>query len=180
MPEEKKILPVQIQKIHIAKKQLNLSDEDYRDILSNFKNAFGWPCKSSTELNEHQANVLINDIFKKKLGWREKKFGKPLKYEEYNTRDQKFASPAQMRLIESTWMHNINVKEKTDRALNNFIYRILKVNHISFVLKKDVNRLLKAIEKLSPLKTNEAIPSTEGNERGGCEPVRQSPEDVDG
>ena len=159
------ILKIQIQKIHIAKTQLKLSDADYRDILSNFKNAYGWPCKSSKELNQHQADVLLNDIFKKKLGWQEKRFGKKLKYEEYNTRDQKFASPAQMRLIESTWMNNINVKEKTDRALNNFIYRILKVNHLSFVLKKDVNRLLKAITSLS--KKDAAIPSPEGNERGG-------------
>jgi phage gp16-like protein len=142
------ILKVQIQKIHIAKQQLQLSDENYRDILSNFKNAYNWPCKSCKELNQNQANVVL-DIFKKQLGWREKKFGKNLKYEEYNTRDQKFASPAQMRLIESTWMNNINVKEKTDRALNNFTYRILKVNHLSFVLKKDVNRLLKAIKSLS-------------------------------
>ena len=160
------ILKVQIQKIHIAKQQLKLSDGEYRDILSNFKNAYGWNCKSSKELNQNQANVLL-DIFKEKLGWREKKFGKALKYEEYNARDQKFASPPQMRKVEASWMNNINVKEKTDRAMNNFIYRILKVNHISFVLKKDVNRLLKAIESLSPAPKKEVIPLPGGDEGVG-------------
>lgn len=145
-----KILPIQIKKIHIAKSQLNFNDDNYRDILSNFKNEYGWPCKSCKELNQHQADVVL-DIFKNQLGWQEQKHGKKLKYEEYNTRDQKFASPSQMRLIESKWMNNINVKEKNIRSLNNFIYRILKINHISFILKKDVPRLLKSIESISPL-----------------------------
>ena len=149
------ILPIQIQKIHIAINDLKLSDEDYRDMLSNFKNSYNWPCKSSKELNKHQADVLL-DLFKKRLGWKEKKKGKILKYEEFNTRDAKYASPAQMRLIESTWMHNINVKEKTEQALNNFINKILKVNHITFVLKKDVNRLLKAIKSITPKQENPA------------------------
>ena len=142
------ILPVQVKKIHIAKTELKLSDENYRDILSNFKNSYGWPCKSSKELNRHQADVVL-DIFKKQLGWKEKKNKKVLKYEEFNTRDPKFASPAQMRLIEATWMNNINVKEKTEAALNHYISRILKVDHITFVLKKDVNRLLKAIKSIT-------------------------------
>lgn len=140
------IKPVQITKIHIAKQQLNLTDENYRDILSNFINAKGEKCSSSKELNENQANILLNDIFKKKLGWKEQQKGKVLKYEEFNGRDAKFASAKQMRLIEGLWMQYS--REKTENSLNNFIKRIADVDHFSFLLKKDVQKIIKAIKQL--------------------------------
>lgn len=154
------ILPIQIKKIHIAIKDLSIKDKEYRDILSGFKNAKNEPCSSCKEFTEKQANVLL-DLFKKKLGWQQKRKGKPLKYEGYAGRDSKFASPAQMRKIEAEWMKYS--REKSEVSMNNFIFRIVKVNDIKWVLKKDVKGLLKAIESLK----SSNIPSGEGNERGG-------------
>ena len=151
MKYKNKILPIQIKKIHIAIKELNIKDKDYRDILSGFNNAAGKPCTSCKELTKRQANILL-DLFSKKLGWQEKKHGKKLKYEEFAGRDPKFASPAQMRKIEAEWMQHS--REKTEVSMNNFIYRILKVSMITSVLKKDVNKLLKAIESLKELPVN--------------------------
>lgn len=147
MDKFKNILPVQIQKIHIAKQQLKLTDDEYRETLSAFNNAFGHPCKSSKQLTEDQANALLN-IFRDKLGWKEKRNYKNGKYQNYAGRDKKYPSVGQLEKIDATWYNNPAVKSKTDEALNNFIFRILKVNHISFVLKRDVNRLLKAIESI--------------------------------
>jgi hypothetical protein len=144
------IQPWQIQRIHIAKQQVKLSEEGYRDLLANFNNADGIPCRSSKELNERQANALL-DIFRDKLGWKEKRVYKESKYSKYTGRDSKFASVAQLELIDSRWYGNSNVITKTDEALNHFISRILKVDHISFVQKKDVQRLLKAIQSITPL-----------------------------
>ncbi len=133
-------------KIHIAKKELKLSDENYRQILSGFINNKGEPCTSSKELNDKQSEVLLDSF--KKLGWIAKKSGKQLKYEEFNNRDKKFASPAQMRKIESLWMQHS--REKTEQSMNHFIKRIANADHITFLLKKDVQRILKAIESLKP------------------------------
>ena len=155
------ITKVQIQKIHIAKSNLNINDVDYRAMLSGFKNDKGEPCTSSKEFTEKQANVFLH-LLKTKLGWQEKKKNKILKYEELNKRDPKFASPAQLRKIEALWQ--IHSREKTEAALNHFLSRILKVDLITSVLKKDVNRLLKAIESLKqePL-ANNIIPAQEGD-----------------
>ncbi len=148
------ITRTQITKIHIAKSQLNISEEHYREMLSGFKNLKGEACASCKELTEKQANVLLY-LFKTKLGWQEKKKNKILKYEDLGTRDPKFASPAQLRKIDAYW--NKYSKEKTEISLNHFIHRILKVNLNTAVLKKDVNRLLKAIQSLNnePAKTEE-------------------------
>ncbi|MCZ7608869.1 MAG: regulatory protein GemA [Ignavibacterium sp.] len=145
------ISKIQIQKIHIAKNQLNISDADYRAMLSGFKNVKGEPCTSSIEFTESQANVFLS-LLKTKLGWQEKKRNKVLKYEELNKRDSKFASPAQLRKIEALWQ--VHSREKTVSSLNHFLSRILKVDLITAVLKKDVNKLLKAIESLKQEPSN--------------------------
>lgn len=151
-----RITHIQIQKIHIAKKDLNINDSDYRAMLSGFKNERGEPCTSSKEFSESQANVFLQ-LLKTKLGWKAKRKNKNLKYEDLVTRDPMFASPAQLRKIEALWQ--VHSREKTPESLNHFISKILKVDLITSVLKRDVNRLLKAIESLK----NQSV--TEGNNK---------------
>ena len=147
MPERyNNILPIQIKKIHIAKSQLGLDDQQYRDILSGFTNKKGDPCSSSKELNYAQAEVLLNTF--EKLGFKQSPKGTKLKYEEYSGRDAKFATPKQMRSVDVLWFTSINVREKTDEAMNNFIHRIAGVSHISFLLTADVHKVRKAIQNL--------------------------------
>jgi phage gp16-like protein len=136
----------QITKIHIAKSELGLTDQQYRDALSGFVNPFGEPCSSCKELNFYQADALLN-IFQK-IGFKEKRKYKESKYAQYAGRDSKFASVAQLELIDYRWFNNPNVREKTDSAMNNFIRHIAKVDHFSFLLKTDVKKILKAIEVL--------------------------------
>ncbi|MBI1936693.1 MAG: regulatory protein GemA [Ignavibacteriales bacterium] len=136
----------QITKIHIAKSELGLTDQQYRDTLSGFVSKFGQPCSSCKELNTKQADALLN-IFKR-LGWKEKRRGKILKYEEFANRDSNFADPKQMRRIDALWHTSHKVRERTDEAMNRFIKRIVGVDHIGFVLKKDVHKIIKAIQQL--------------------------------
>ncbi|NMB81171.1 MAG: regulatory protein GemA [Ignavibacteria bacterium] len=146
---QKNISPVsnvQKAKIHIAKSQLNLSDEQYRDILSGFNNRFGNPCNSCTELNFQQAEALLR-LFEK-LGWKKQRKGVHLKYEIFTNRDPKFATPRQMRSIDALWNSTPNVREKTEEAMNKFIKRITGVDHISFLLASDVHKVIKAIKQL--------------------------------
>jgi len=138
----------QIAKIHIAKTELNISSEDYQLILANFKNYAGLPCTSSKEFTYKQAEVLL-DIFHTRFGWKEARKYKESKYAQYAGRNAKFATVAQLELIDYKWYSNINVREKTDKALNNYIKTIIGIDHISFLLKKDVSRVLKAIISIS-------------------------------
>ena len=136
----------QITKIHIAKQQLGLADQQYRDTLSGFINAAGQPCSSCKELSYDQAEVLLT-LFKK-IGWKERQNGKEKKYEEFNGREGNYATPGQMRKIDGLWFNSPNVREKNETSMNNFIRHIAHVDHISFLLKKDVNKVIKAIEEL--------------------------------
>lgn len=146
---QKNIDPVsnaQKAKIHIAKAQLNLSDEQYRDILSGFINQDGKPCNSCTELNFDQAEDLLR-LFER-IGWKKQRKGIHLKYEVFANRDSKFATPKQMRNIDALWNTSDKVREKTDDAMNKFIKRISGVDHISFLLAEDVHKVIRAIKQL--------------------------------
>ena len=153
-----KISQAQITKIHVAANQLGLiwaddklvkegkARDPYREVLSGFKNEKGEPCSSSKELNYTQANLLL-DLFRK-AGWKETRRYKDGKYAQYAGRDAKFASVGQLELIDRAWYNSRNVKEKNDDAMNRYIKRIVGVDHISFVLKKDVQKIKKAIESI--------------------------------
>ncbi len=146
---QKNIDPVsnaQKAKIHIAKSQLNLSDEQYRDILSGFNTYDGKPCYSSTELNFDQAEALLR-LFER-IGWKRQRKGAHLKYEVFANRDPKFATPKQMRGIDALWHTTPNVREKTEDAMNKFIKRITGVDHISFLLAADVHKVIRAVKQL--------------------------------
>ncbi len=128
--------------IHIAKNQLGITDEQYRDILSGFVLVNGDKCESCKELSYDQAEALIH-IFKKS-GF---KTGR-LKYEEFENRAGGFATPGQMRKIEATWMTHPRVKNRTTEGMNNFIKVIVGQSHITFVKSIDVHKLLKAIDSI--------------------------------
>lgn len=134
----------QITKIHIAKSQLKLSDENYRDLLSGFITDSGKPAVSCKDLTCDQAEVLLNRF--KAMGWKEYSKGKPKKYEELANRDSKFATPKQLRMLEAIWMSK--AREKTEKSFLKFIMRVSGRNHISFVLKNDVQKIKKGIENL--------------------------------
>ncbi len=154
MGPEKNITQSQKAKIHIAKTAAGLSDSDYRAVLSGFTNKEGKPCDSCSEFSYTQAEVLLN-IFKNRFGFKERRTYKESKYAQYAGRNAKFASVAQLELIDYKWYNNPNVKEKTDEAMNHFIKRITGIDHLSFLLKKDVSKIIKAISSLKNGSGNE-------------------------
>ncbi len=149
MNGQKNISPIdnsQKAKIHIAKAQMNLDRQQYEDILSGFIGDHGLPCTSCTELNHDQAEALL--IIFRKLGWKETRSKKVLKYEEYANRDSNYATPKSMRLIDALWHTSPNVREKTDDAMNKFLLNRGFANHITFLLAKDVKKVVEAIKHL--------------------------------
>ena len=128
-------------KIHIAKKELNLSDEEYRQILYD---CFG--VDSSKYLTEEQANMLIA-IFVD-MGFKPKKKEQkpqPQKYDQLGER-QGFATPAQLRKIEAMW--KTVSREKTKESLDKFLFRRFKVMKLENLPFDKVPAVLKALENM--------------------------------
>ncbi len=126
-------------KIHIAKKELNLSDDIYRDILYR-KFRVG----SSAALSNSQAMVLIHHF--KDLGWVPK--SKPKKYDGQKG-DVYSATPGQKRKIEAMW-HDLYRGNEETKHLRQFLWNHFKVSDVGFLDKDkahDVIEALKAMQK---------------------------------
>lgn len=134
-----KIIKDQIKIIHVEVSRIGLTRPEYEQML-----AANYGVITSKDLTFVQADELI-----KKLKAIAPAQEKPLKYDEYKYRDPDFATPAQMRLIEALWMTNPNVKQRNEQGLNHFIRRISGVDHLKWLLKKDVQRVIKAIKSLT-------------------------------
>jgi len=136
MPDRKTLA-----KIHIAKKELNLSDEEYRQILYD---CFG--VDSSKYLTDEQANMLIA-IFVD-MGFKPKKKEQkqqPKKYDELGER-KGFATPAQLRKIEAMW--KLVSREKTKQSLDKFLFRKFRVMKLENLPFDKVPAVLKTLEAM--------------------------------
>jgi len=131
-----------IKVVHVAKAKLALSDENYKDILSSFG------VSSSKEMDENELKQLIK-IFNE-LGFKDT--SKKNKYNNLGKRRGElldpYATPKQLRMIESKWMSSDKVKVKTIEALEKFILRIAKVQKMEWLKGKHVQKVIKAIESL--------------------------------
>lgn len=110
--------PQQLAKIHIAKKELALTDEAYRDILRlHFK------VESAKDLTERQATVLLNQF--KAKGWQPKVAAQPRKDSSYISIKPGPAA-AQQRKILAMWsalgydMAKIHTRVKTQFGVDRF------------------------------------------------------------
>lgn len=138
----------QIIKIKIAQKQLNVSDDNYRDILSGFNAA------SCTELTDRQADEML-ELFRK-LGFKEtrkevtekeKAFGtRSLKYENLGKRPGK-ATPGQLRKIETMW-RNVS-REKTDKSLQSFVKSRTGTTDLTWISGRQASDIIVALNKMA-------------------------------
>ena len=133
-------MPVQklLAKIHIAKKELALSDEVYRDVLSSL-----FKVHSSSCLTDRQAIKLIN-IFREK-GWVPK--SKPKKYDDQRG-DIYSATPKQKRLVEVLW-HNVYRGNEETLHLRQFLFNHFKVSDIRFLDKDKAHRAIEALKAMT-------------------------------
>jgi len=125
-------------KIHIAKKELGLDEEVYREILSsNFK------VQSSKDLDNTRALRLIR-YFREK-GWVPK--SKPKKYDDKKG-DRYSATPGQKRLIEVLW-HNVYRGNEETKHLRVFLFKHFKVSDIRFLDKDKAHKAIEGLKAMS-------------------------------
>ncbi len=121
----------ELAKIHIAKKELGLSDEQYRDILA-------WKFKktSAKDLNSRQVARLLNDF--RARGWKPRR----------RPRDRAQQGDPQSRKIRALWLTLAEMgvlRDSSERALAAYVKRMVGVDDLRFV---DAGRKRRVIESL--------------------------------
>lgn len=155
-----KAIRAQIAKIHIAKKQLGIDEEDYRNHLRDFG------VEHANDLSYEQANAFIGMYmsggFNGKVKVRTEKENKSIeqygfgkrKYDELDDRGTPFAAASKLRKIEGLWREVS--RTKTDESLQIFIKNRTGVDHITFLHNKHAKIILTALESMKEKKTAEA------------------------
>lgn len=120
----------QLARVHIAKRDLKLSDSMYRDFLNL---CFGK--RSAKDLSLPEVEALLAHF--KGLGWGQKDARPPL------------ASPAQLHRIEVMWMQGSGVRIKTLQALKHFLKSHFHISGIAKIEASQVAPILGAIRKIA-------------------------------
>lgn len=134
----------QLARVHIAKRDLKLSDSMYRDFLNL---CFGK--RSAKDLSLLEVEALLAHF--KGLGWGQGD-ARPL-----------LASPAQVSKIEAMWMQGSGVRSKTLQALKHFLEHHFHISSIKEIKASQVAPILGAIRKIAESPPHE--PATQDEKR---------------
>ena len=157
--------PGQIKKIKTLQSKLKMSDEDYRiTVMSVNADGFAGSCK---DLSFEEAGVLIETLEKMAV---EAGIWTPLartdkKYDNLGGR-MNFATPAQIRKVEAMF-HEVSWYKDNPKAFahafRNFLHRIARVDDVNFLEKKDVPKVIRALEYMKAQnKTRQGTAGTGG------------------
>lgn len=125
-----------IQKIHVAKKQLALTDESYRDLLRRKTGK-----DSCTTMNEVELETVFAEF--KRLGF---KVTKPAK----KAGRRKLADSPQAKMIRGMWLelHQMGVvKKPSEDALAAYAKRITGVDDLHWIEGKDADKLINTMRR---------------------------------
>ncbi|GJL78841.1 MAG: hypothetical protein NPINA01_18300 [Nitrospinaceae bacterium] len=123
----------QLARVHIAKRDLKLSDALYRDFLELWFNK-----RSAKNLAPGEIEELLTHF--KGLGWGQIRSG---------TAGPPLASPAQLHKITSLWMTGPGIRTKTPAALRHFLAHHFHVESLAEVKASQVSPILGAIRKVA-------------------------------
>ncbi len=123
----------QLARVHIAKKELQLTDALYRDFLELW---FGK--RSAKDLTASEIEGLLTHF--KGLGW-----------EQFRSAPQAslLASPAQLYEMQKLWMTGPGVRSKTLAALEHFLSHHFHVASLAAVKVSQVRAIFGAIRKIA-------------------------------
>lgn len=139
----------QLALIHIAKKDLRLDDDTYRDILFV---RFGK--ESARDLEPEEIAALLEHF--RSLGWKPRtrwihtdRRGEGQKTSGQGNPRPGMATPAQIRKIVAMWMTGKEVHQKTLEALRHFLGNRFHINDLRFIKARQVTGILAAIRRMS-------------------------------
>ncbi len=135
----------QLAKIHIAKKDLALTDGNYRDLLRGLTGK-----ESARDLSGKEVDAVLQEF--NKLGWKPKKQRpQKLKYQDLANRPG-MATPKQLRMIEAMWMTGEGIREKNLTAFRRFLKNRFGISGMRFIEELEIHRIVKAIEIINGYK----------------------------
>ncbi len=123
----------QLARVHIAKKDLKLTDALYRDFLELW---FGK--RSAKDLTASEIEALLTHF--QGLGW------EPFRQAPQNPR---LASPAQLYEMQKLWMTGPGVRVKTLAAFKHFLSHHFHIASLSAVKASQVRSIFGAIRKIA-------------------------------
>jgi hypothetical protein len=132
-------------KVHIAKKQLALDEDDYRDVLERITGH-----RSSKEITPDQLMPLQREF--RRLGWKgyllRRDEVEPLKYEDLGHRKGR-PTPAQLRMLEARF---VNIKGfadvNPDAAFRAFLEKRFGISHAKLLDDRTYEAALTAVKRL--------------------------------
>lgn len=125
--------------LHVAKKQLGLSDEEYRDILNNFAGV-----TSAKDLAEHGFEAVMFHFAK--LGFKSDWNAKNLGYRSG------MASPRQIAMIRKLWALFTN-GQGDDASLGKWLEGKFKVSAIRFLDNQSAHKAVGALKRMTANKS---------------------------
>ena len=137
--------------IHITKRNLNLTDKLYRNLIYIF-----FKKKSAGDLSDEEAFEFLLHIRSleciKQVKQKPRNFKGSSQYKEshksFKNKESR-ASLAQRRFIEASWMKNPGVRAKTIHTLRHFLENYFHVSDLRFVKSNQVSFILGAIRRIS-------------------------------
>lgn len=153
-------------KIHIAKKALALTDEQYRDMLTD-----RYGVASSKDLSDAQCTDLLAAF--EELGFKPSRLSRRPNDRAGNTGKQKyeyltgaqgrshwFATPRQLRMVEAAWRDL--ARDPSDEALQAFVERQTGIKILVWLTKDKVTAVLTAMKYMAKEQADAAKPEDRG------------------
>ncbi|MGC4409266.1 regulatory protein GemA [Rhizobium rosettiformans] len=134
----------QIALLHVAKRELGLTDDDYRAILARHGH-----CNSSADLNASGFTSVMK--YMAALGFKSTS-ATPSGFGERRG----MASPAQIDLIRALWLKYHGEADDKEAALNNWLTRFHKVSALRFVDVAKASKIITALKRMTSRKKNES------------------------
>lgn len=131
-----------IRLIHIAKSQLHLDDDVYRDILR----AKSKGKASSTELTVLELEAVLEHL--KRIGFKVK--GAPQKAAPRATRTRRMADDPEAKKIRALWLllRDLGVvKNASEEALAGYVKRMTKVDDLHWIDGKQAETVIESLKK---------------------------------
>jgi hypothetical protein len=143
------VTTLQIRQIHTLKSRLGLENDLYSDMLYSFG-----VC-TSKDLTNCEAGVLIDILVHKavlKGVWERK----TKKYDDFDYRDDDYASSSQLRMIEGLWAKTCYA-ENEKHSLRKFLQNKFKVSDVRFLTKTKACKVIQALQIIKDKKQRESV-----------------------
>lgn len=132
--ETKTLKQILMAKVHIAKKDLGLGDDEYKSIINRIANK-----DSSAKCTEKQLDKIVKEF--ERLGWKNRNNLK---------RKTRNAPTALIRKIYALWgeLQSIDeVKSRDKTALDKFVAKRTKISSVQFIDNAQAMQIIEALKK---------------------------------